>query len=1065
MRDSIHSTVLVLLLSGAMTAAAQTTGPHGLLHRYSFTADADDSVGDAHGVLAGGATVSGGMLQLDGLGGYLDLPNNLVVGLNSITIETWVVDYGSGGWARIYDFGNSTGGEGAQGTGTQYMFLSLPAPAGGGNLRGSYAVTGGGGGEQLLQWPSGGRPPVGHLAHIVWTTDGNSQQGRLYVDGALVGSNDGMTLTPADLGPTVNNWLGRSQWNGDAPFYGAIDEFRIYNAALSHDLVTSNYLAGPDALLSGPVRFIAHPQDRTVTEGDAVTFSAQADGTPPISFRWHRDGQPLPGETNTTLTVIAAAADHNAVFRLWASNVVDGATHVAGSSNAVLTVVADTQPPVLLRAQSLSTYGVEVLFSEPVTEVTATSTANYTLAGPAGPVAIRGATLDDTGRMATLTTPTLTQGELYTLAVSNVRDQSSSGNLIAPGTQAAFVATRYILRDIGAPDSVATTAPATDGFALTAGGAGIGGADDQFSFASEWLTGDFDRQLRVSMLELSDPAARAGLMARDGLDASSVFAASLATPGPLGCFFETRTSPGAAGMMAGNFPVNYPHTWLRLRREGNLFTGYASLDGRVWKVLGSVTIAAPETLRVGLALSSHDATRTTRAGFADAGPVVSPTVGNPRLPFEPLGRSSRRTDLVISEIMHHPAPRQDGRVPEFVELYNAGPVTEDLGGFRLEGSIAYTFPAGTALPPGGFLVVAGSPADVQAVYGLSGVHGPYEQSLAGGAGVVRLRHRAGAVLLEAEYAEQHPWPAAAAGAGHSLVLSHPSYGEGNREAWSASNRKGGSPGALDPVVFDPLQHVVINEFLAHTDEPLVDFIELYNHGNEPVDLSGAFLSDRADTNKFQIPAGTILAPRGHRVFDSTELGFALSTAGEAIYFTNPDDTRVIDAIIFDAQANAVSMGRSPDGAPAFRELAQRTPGAPNSPALLRDIVINEIMFHPPSGLDEDTYVELHNRGTEAVDLTDWRFVDGIQFVFPSGTVIPAGGYLVVAKDKDRLVARHPQLNDANTVGNYGGRLSNSGERIALAMQVLRTLEPAMYVVVDEVDYRDGGRWGDWINRG
>jgi hypothetical protein len=164
-RDPIHSTVLVLLLSGAMTAAAQTTGPHGLLHRYSFTADADDSVGDAHGVLAGGATVSGGMLQLDGLGGYLDLPNNLVVGLNSITIETWVVDYGSGGWARIYDFGNSTGGEGAQGTGTEYMFLSLPAPAGGGNLRGSYTVTGGGAASSS----SNGRRAVGRRSDI-WRT-------------------------------------------------------------------------------------------------------------------------------------------------------------------------------------------------------------------------------------------------------------------------------------------------------------------------------------------------------------------------------------------------------------------------------------------------------------------------------------------------------------------------------------------------------------------------------------------------------------------------------------------------------------------------------------------------------------------------------------------------------------------------------------------------------------------------------------------------------------------------------------------------------------------------------
>jgi hypothetical protein len=43
----------------------------------------------------------------------------------------------------------------------------------------------------------------------------------------------------------------------------------------------------------------------------------------------------------------------------------------------------------------------------------------------------------------------------------------------------------------------------------------------------------------------------------------------------------------------------------------------------------------------------------------------------------------------------------------------------------------------------------------------------------------------------------------------------------------------------------------------------------------------------------------------------------LSAAGEAIYFTNPDNTRVIDAVVFGAQLNGVSMGRYPDGAPDF----------------------------------------------------------------------------------------------------------------------------------------------------
>src|SRR5262249_46334269 len=38
---------------------------------------------------------------------------------------------------------------------------------------------------------------------------------------------------------------------------------------------------------------------------------------------------------------------------------------------------------------------------------------------------------------------------------------------------------------------------------------------------------------------------------------------------------------------------------------------------------------------------------------------------------EPLGPSSRRTGLVISEIMYHPTNRADGKILEFVELYNS----------------------------------------------------------------------------------------------------------------------------------------------------------------------------------------------------------------------------------------------------------------------------------------------------------------------------------------------------------------------------------------------------------
>jgi len=237
-----------------------------LIHRYSFAADATDSVGTAHGTLVGGATVSNGQVVLDGIDGYVDLPNDLFTNFTSITFETWVTDNGSGAWARIYDFGNSSDGEDQSGAGTQYMFLSEPANAG--NLRGAYTVTGGGAGEQILDWV-GNKPPVGGKAHIVWSSDSASHTARLYVNGLQVVMNTNVTLTPAAIGPTANNWLGRSQFAADAFFNGAYDEFRIYDGALSPFQVAINAAAGPDTLLAetGPLQSLTLTVNSNMTAG------------------------------------------------------------------------------------------------------------------------------------------------------------------------------------------------------------------------------------------------------------------------------------------------------------------------------------------------------------------------------------------------------------------------------------------------------------------------------------------------------------------------------------------------------------------------------------------------------------------------------------------------------------------------------------------------------------------------------------------------------------------------------------------------------------------------------
>ncbi|MHB8521324.1 MAG: lamin tail domain-containing protein [Limisphaerales bacterium] len=607
---------------------------------------------------------------------------------------------------------------------------------------------------------------------------------------------------------------------------------------------------------------------------------------------------------------------------------------------------------------------------------------------------------------------------------------------------------------------------------VTGQGTDLGGRSDQCAFNYQVRTGDFDVETRVQSLTLSDVWAKAGLMARETLDATNRFVAALATPGLGGSLFEYRSTAGGVSAVTGTFPVNYPDTWLRLLRTADTFTGYASFDGQTWTRLGSVTLAFSNTVLLGVTVTSHNPAQPATAQFRSTTNTLGGTITDLPPANERLGPSSRKTGLVISEIMYKPAARPDGKNLEYLEVFNANPFLDDLSGYRLAGDIDYTFPAGTLIPGGGFLVVAKAPADMQSVYGLTNALGPYTNSLKS-SGVVELRSKRDSVYLVVPYSNKPPWPVGADGTGHSLVLARPSYGEGNPQAWGASEMAGGSPGGLEPMRPDPLRAVVINEFLAHHHQGAAGFIELYNHSNQTVDLSGCWLTDDPATNKFQIPAGTSIAPRGFALFTKSQLNFGLSPKGVTLYFLDPVGARILDAAQFEPELEGVSIGRSPDGAAEFYPLVTSTPGAGNSAIRISDIVINEIMYAPISGDPDDQYVELYNRGTNAVNLGGWRFIAGIDFTFPTNTALPARGYLVLAKNAANLVAHYPNLNAANTLGDFQGNLSGKGDRLALAMpeEVITTdksnqlVTNVVDVVVDEVTYGTGGRWGQWAHDG
>lgn len=121
-----------------------------------------------------------------------------------------------------------------------------------------------------------------------------------------------------------------------------------------------------------------------------------------------------------------------------------------------------------------------------------------------------------------------------------------------------------------------------------------------------------------------------------------------------------------------------------------------------------------------------------------------------------------------------------------------------------------------------------------------------------------------------------------------------------------------------------------------------------------------------------------------------------------------------------------------------------------NPPEFYQIVINEIMYNPPDtqGLDDYwEWLELYNNDDVTVDLSGWSFNSGIEFIFPQGTTMAPGDFLVVARDPDTLATFYTGLD---MVGPFGGALNNAGESLQLV--------DGSQNVIDVVLYDDTAPW-------
>ncbi len=215
--------------------ADTTTATPGLLLYYSFDEVTGATVPDLSGNGNDGTLTSpfsiaagkvGNALLLTGTatsGGYVTMPAGILYTSSNMTIATWFkINSTTAPYQRIFDIGTSST--------TSSMFLT-PTYGTGGNLHFTirFALSGGTVSRDDID---GTAIPAGQWEHVAVVLDA-SGNGRLYLNGAQVGPTTAMKYRPTSLGSTPNDWIGRSEFVDNPYFDGAIDEFRIYNRALS----------------------------------------------------------------------------------------------------------------------------------------------------------------------------------------------------------------------------------------------------------------------------------------------------------------------------------------------------------------------------------------------------------------------------------------------------------------------------------------------------------------------------------------------------------------------------------------------------------------------------------------------------------------------------------------------------------------------------------------------------------------------------------------------------------------------------------------------------------------
>ncbi|MFC1650028.1 lamin tail domain-containing protein [Candidatus Latescibacterota bacterium] len=443
--------------------------------------------------------------------------------------------------------------------------------------------------------------------------------------------------------------------------------------------------------------------------------------------------------------------------------------------------------------------------------------------------------------------------------------------------------------------------------------------------------------------------------------------------------------------------------------------------------------------------------------------------------------SSAINTIVINEINYNSSNTFDPE--DWVELYNAYDVPVDISGWVFkDGNDANSFviPDGSIIPADGYFILSSNALKFHDEFkDVEYFAGDFGFGLSNAGDTIRLYNSRGILVDSLMFDDEGLWPVEPDGSGTTLSLRNPVLDNSLSANW-ASSISTGTPGESNDVLMTDI--IVINEINYNSADDLnpEDWVEFYNQYDTPVDISGWSFKDDEDIYTFVFPDNTIIDPgeffivcRDTMLFKGVfgeiencfgDFEFGLSGGGEKIYLYDIYGD-VVDKVYYndvapwpvDADGKGTTLSLTN---PSFDNLHADnwassleigTPGKINDVFNSGIVIINEINYNSPEGLNSDDWIELYNPQGMKVDISGWIFKDDDEthaYIIPDDTFIGPNDYLVICSDAFKFFEIFPDTE--NYIGDTGFGLSNTGDRVRIY--------DARGALVDSLTFDDEAPW-------